>query len=193
MDLSQRYEHARRSTSFAVRQAFLADFPLEGATRFIRSIDYRPLQTVLSYKDGEKAKPQMVLKPAVSSMLGILNVRQTIVVFPQAFVMHETLDDFKSSLIDHEGFHAMENFVQPSLLYENIPPDLLRKIRHFPPLIVEPDLEYPSFSKALAATELRAYYNQAQKACSRKLSPAYLELIHDNLAASRERLSYLMF
>lgn len=94
------------------REEFLASVDLEDAARFMHVI-YVPIEP--SYDDVPSQL--MVTCPSLPSRFFFIGFRSTVKVFPRAFSgeFYETLGDFQSSLIDHEGYHAREFYQNPGM------------------------------------------------------------------------------
>ena len=138
------------------RREFLDGIDLEPYTRFIRRVKYSP----------QDKKWYMRCKHSRFEFLGL---KPTIQVSPSAFdieEVHPNIEDFRSTLVFHEGFHASrldeEGFVRPDFF----------------------DAEGNSFFDALG--ELRAYENVI-----RHLTPQNSDLYKRHI--EERRTTYLGF
>ena len=101
MTIEEYYQEAIENP--LVRQAFIDSLDLSSITPYTRSVRY-------------SKKPRM--KDNMATFHPFINLRfifprkSKIVVYPSSFQIdtHQTAQDFLSTLIDHEGYHAMRHF-----------------------------------------------------------------------------------
>ncbi len=157
------------------RQQFLDEIDLEHCTQYVHTVEYVDCQE----QDTSGRSFLMITTPSLISCLFVPKIRSKISVFPEAFSSsHPTVDDFIGTLIDHEGYHARENYENPSIIL----PSLWR-------LMIE-DL-HRSFTKSYFVSprvtaledesEVRALRNQLSNPNKRKFSSQYLTLVGEML------------
>jgi hypothetical protein len=103
------FQRARRNEDPEFRQWFLNDIDLEDVKRYVKKV---------FYADFLSGGVSMTTFPNVLSCFHIPWMRASIGVYPLAFSCdyHQNLDDFLGTLIDHEGHHAMEFYLSPSII-----------------------------------------------------------------------------
>jgi len=92
------------------RQRYLATLDLEWARNYVYRVIYKNYDEIRS--DG-RATFMDCCRPLSGRMLPLRGIRSNIRVYPAAFDCHEYEDDFKSTLIDHEGQHAKDFYEHP--------------------------------------------------------------------------------
>ncbi len=114
MAISLEDEYKQAQENPRKRRRFLRKVDLAEARSYVRRVRYCP-ENVLSYLGDKRINFVMTTD---QNLFGI--IRPTITIYPIAFSpgAHPRLDDFLSTLIDHEGYHAR-------LEYEGDPTTLL--------------------------------------------------------------------
>ena len=114
MSSQEQFERAREDETY--RQPFLEGINLEYASRFVKRVIYKPEPFSREF-NGKKRNSMMGCLPGHIIILGLPvklpHTRSEILVFPLAFETLPTFRHFQNALIDHEGFHALQNFVNP--------------------------------------------------------------------------------
>ena len=151
------FERARGDETY--RQEFVDGIDLENYEKFIRNKIYKIrhsfLNRIFSHPLGKK---NMETRPGN----GIFQRRgSTIYIYPPAFSQEyfPTLEDFISTLVDHEGFHAQEYYQQGSSL-----------IRDFVAVFFSQKKYCTNVLLSEFIREVNAYRNQLQKASERGIS-----------------------
>ena len=156
------YNEVRENPS--ILGSFLREIDLEGYQEYVREV--RP-----GFHSDEKILMESMINPFSLSLSQILRPskprKSDIIVYPSASKSMMTVENFLSALIDHECFHAKEN-------YQNAH---LRKQR-FSPL-----------GGALA--EIRAYENQIKNFRARGVTPEYRKMIKGIYSKYQEALPKL--
>lgn len=134
---------------------------------YVRSIVYGLPQTHRT----DECTP-LAVSPHPLSEENHLGYQARIIVHPLAFYEDyiKSLDDFLSILIDHEGFHARECFLKPSMI--SLKAYCIENHR---------DITKIDWESWISTYEDRAYQNLLlQHACGRrKLSSGRIDFIHD--------------
>jgi len=99
MSVEITFEQARKDDS--LRQKYLDGIPLGELMKYVRHVKYVP-------QNNERYFMGTVND---LSMFGVRKTKSNIIVTPDAFCIPETEEDFLSFLIDHEGQHARDNFI----------------------------------------------------------------------------------
>lgn len=147
-----------------LRDKFVKSIDLESAAIHVSEVSYSPLP---SYPSA------VMVTLSNHSFFSRFSQRSKIIVYPQAFdsSLLKTFGDFKSCLIDHEGFHAIHAHSKPKKNFwppqEKLLAFLTKKYEEFS-LLEEADK-----IKELYAGEVSAYSNQLMKADSRGISPPF--------------------
>ncbi len=99
MVTQKEFERARDDILY--RNSFINEIGLDGARKYVKSVVYEPRVEVYSL-DGIPAAMQCY--PPLRACFGLRGGKSKITVFPRAFSsgVHLCLDDFLSTLIDHE-------------------------------------------------------------------------------------------
>jgi len=98
MNTREQFERAISDESY--RQDFVKEIDLSGADKYVKKIVYEPKQRI--YPNGNT--PIMDTRMPLRAHFNISGGRSNIHVYPEAFnkKVHFVLDDFLSTLIDHE-------------------------------------------------------------------------------------------
>ncbi len=118
MNLEESFQMAVKDESH--RQTFLDKVRGEfGLPEYIRKVEYVPKQRV-SRREG--VETLMLMNPSPLARYFHMKQRKgSVFVFPSAFEEeisgYKNSDDFLSTLVDHEYFHAKESFENPSLIH----------------------------------------------------------------------------
>jgi hypothetical protein len=180
----EHYELALNDDDQYFRQSFLDSIVVDDIKKYVRRVVYVP-KTIIVDKDYEVG---MRTIPSNLASLNIHHTRSKIIVFEPAFTreLHPHLDDFLSTLIDHEGHHAKEYYENPSLLLDTVWQDLYETfIRPF--TIRSPEAKEThvnsskkeSFAK-IAKAEIRALANELEHSGFRDISPEYAATVMKN-------------
>lgn len=175
------YQKAAREPAY--RPRFLREIDLEDAAPYMRAVyknsDPKPL-----VKGGYTVP--MVTFPSLRARLFIRGTRSRVAVYPNAFSedKHPCLDDFRSTLIDHEGHHAREFYENPRIIAFSLWEEIMCFwIRHFRKDEVVDGLT--ADWDRTAPRELRANENQVKNARRRQLSEPYSAKLCKNYADLR--------
>lgn len=99
------YEEAQAAKNDPhMRQQYIDQIDLEWAKPFIARVRYSSQRLQNNYMSTHKS---------LRTILDIPGAQSLVTVYPAAFHIYETEADFKSALIDHEGYHAKNNFEIP--------------------------------------------------------------------------------
>lgn len=91
-----------------IRQKFLDSIDLEDAKPYVDRIIYSPFCGFIH------PMGLMFCKFSLMAHFNKKGYKSRVFVMPRSFSpVHENVDDFLSSLIDHEGYHARELFLEP--------------------------------------------------------------------------------
>ncbi|MEK6894988.1 MAG: hypothetical protein AABX48_00550 [Nanoarchaeota archaeon] len=165
------YERSVVEESF--RQEFLNGIDLEEARPYIKRVSYKPKQ---AYSDNIIYTDNTIMMRTSNlpaKLLGIKNVRSTISVYPCSFTL-QNIGEFKSMLIDHEGYHAKDIFEEPEILL--LPLIKLKKVLNIPLIKLNIDKLDELYLQALYRNiigELRANRNQLKNIDKRETSSSF--------------------
>ncbi len=114
MQLSDRFERAVDDERY--RQDFMDAIADKGLPRYVRNLVYMYNQIFLGGNET-----MMRTSPSLPARLYIRGSRSDIEVYPASFNLdsshiHQNLDDFLSTLEDHEYFHAREYSESPGII-----------------------------------------------------------------------------
>ncbi len=95
------FERARNDVAY--RNRFVDEIELNSTRKYVKKVIYELKNRVISL-DGVPAAMQSC--PPLRAYFGLSGGKSTIKIFPRAFLptVHLKLDDFLSTLIDHEAF-----------------------------------------------------------------------------------------
>lgn len=107
------------------RQIFLNDIDLEQVEPYVKKLHYINRTEAPFFDFGAKIVMETI--PSQSTKFGVKNQKSKIYVYPPAFdtTFHPVLDDFLTTLIDHEGHHAKEYYMTPQKIITPIWKDIL--------------------------------------------------------------------
>ncbi|MFH1802711.1 MAG: hypothetical protein ABH864_04680 [archaeon] len=149
------------------RQRFLNQLDLECARPFITKLVYvSPLRNFLEGGHGPMNHSPGIFNGNISRIM----------VYPGAFTwrFHHTLNNFLSTLIDHEGHHAYERAIHPETRFYTLALALREPISLISNCLDKPTLKASRFK---IGKELRAYQNQLKNSGARRVSQNYEEEI----------------
>ncbi len=153
-----------------LRRSFLSQIDLQEMGPYVRRVTYCLPQTY-----GTDECTPMAVNPHTLSEENLLGYQARIIVHPLAFYEDyiKSLDDFLSILIDHEGFHARECFLKPSII----------SLKAF---CIENHRDITKIDREswISTYEDRAYQNQLLQHAGgrRKLSSGMIDFIHDRMS-----------
>ena len=113
--LEENFARAVEEENF--RQSFLDIIASNGLPEYVAELVYYSVQ-----KSNEETGPLMSTRPNPLARWYIKGTKSSIEVFPASFASdspyfrHEKLDDFLSTLEDHEYFHAREFYKTPEII-----------------------------------------------------------------------------
>lgn len=166
------FEKAVKDESY--RQRFIDNIYLEDSAQYIKSVKYILIEICKS--DGV-----MNMQPPIQTRLfGIKKQRSKIRIYSSSFEFeksyHKTIDDFLSSLIDHEGFHCKECFENPTELGYSITNTQLKILKDY-----LKNKDFLQFEKEMEKLEakmgFRAYQNQVENFSKRDVSDEYAKSV----------------
>ncbi|HLC90752.1 MAG TPA: hypothetical protein VJI15_03210 [Candidatus Nanoarchaeia archaeon] len=167
MEVSVGFERAVVDASY--RSSFLHSLAAEGLPRYVSKLTYNPT----SIGNGE-SETLMRTVPNPLARLFIKGTASTIEIFPAAFspdIVHRNLDDFLSTLEDHEYFHAQEFYERPRVIAH----PLWRRLEFVRRALGDDHFE--DYVKAVKEhdkdVERRAVEHQIKKFSQRNCSPKY--------------------
>lgn len=94
-----------------IGQEFLDSIDLEEARPYVKQVIYYPKDLSVKINDGFGVQDEFIIMGTLRSFfggIGFNRTRSTILVFPTSF--SNDFNFFMSTLIDHEGFHARQNY-----------------------------------------------------------------------------------
>lgn len=166
------FEKAVRDESY--RQHFIDNLDLEDSAQYIKSGGYSLIDILNPYA-------VMSMQPPIQTRLfRIKKQRSKIMIYLSSFEFeksyHKTIDDFFSSLIDHEGFHCKECFENPTKLRYSITKNELKIFKDY--LKNKDSLQFEKELKKFdAKKEIRAHQNQINNFNKRDVSDEYAKSI----------------
>lgn len=172
------FQKAREDES--QRQSFLEMIDLEDKAEYISQVRYIPA-------NNPKPKGVICCEPDICKFFNNYRTKSTISVFPLAFDSdtHENLDEFLSTFIDHEGYHAKQDYercINPCL---SILSAVFLFARVLPYAFVDRNTFESKFNfeklKFHASDEASAIENQIINFQKRKVSDKYINLTNKRL------------
>lgn len=118
MALDEYFEKAVEEEDF--RQEFLDIITKRGLPKYVTRLFYNPIQ-----KGNENKETLMRTRANIFARFNVKGIRSEIEIFPASFKLdisrpHKKLDDFLSTLEDHEYFHAEEIYTNPKIIVHPI-------------------------------------------------------------------------
>lgn len=147
------------------RQDFVNSIDFEEVKPFVKGVTYKKRDSPLVQIAGPMRSNLPLL-----TRLGIPGGKTTIIVYPFAFhSCHLVLGDFLSSLIDHEGEHAHQHFIDPKKSHP--------RLAHLPLLVASyfSEEHKRELTRLMAGFEYKCTANQVKNLDRRGCSEPYRE------------------
>ena len=170
-------EYIRAIEKPECRQLFLDEIDLDYASPYVDKLCYiNRIEKPFFTRDTLL----METKPSRLTKFGIKGTKSKIYVYPSAFDIewYPVLNDFLTTLIDHEGYHAKEIYVEPRKLINPIWNDFLDVTKTSFSLIYTGIVKNEwTLEKLMKEAELRALMNLKENLHVRNTSLEYRERI----------------